>query len=140
MGISTLPNCLDGIPVFHNSYLDNPSIEIERVQYRFPRSKKKRIRRKWAKRPSNWREELGQVVDAVLVSDPVRPWQGTIYASADFLDAMKARNRKAEGHLNVMKLPCGLPATEGLSRSLTSQIGVCGDLVRHKDKLPEAPQ
>lgn len=27
----------------------------DRVQWRFPRSKKKRIRRKWAKKPGNWR-------------------------------------------------------------------------------------
>lgn len=28
-----------------------------RVQFRFPRSKKRRIRKKWAKDPRNWREE-----------------------------------------------------------------------------------
>lgn len=34
------------------------------IQYRFPRTKKKRIQRKWAKRPENWRplEEISVVV------------------------------------------------------------------------------
>jgi hypothetical protein len=39
-----------GTPV----YLD-PQM-VERVQIRFPKTKKKRIRRKWAKRPCNWVE------------------------------------------------------------------------------------
>ncbi len=33
----------------------SPFLEAERRQYRFPRSKKRRIRRKWAKDPRNWK-------------------------------------------------------------------------------------
>ena len=29
--------------------------EAEEIQYRFPRSKKARIRKKWARRPQNWK-------------------------------------------------------------------------------------
>ena len=32
-----------------------PPQQTERVQFRFPRSKKRRIRAKWAKRTSNWK-------------------------------------------------------------------------------------
>lgn len=31
--------------------------ESQRVQFRFPRSRRKRIRKKWAKNPKNWRDE-----------------------------------------------------------------------------------
>lgn len=47
-----------------NSILDIMRFTIDpyapktiRRQFRFPRSKKKRIRKKWAKDPRNWREE-----------------------------------------------------------------------------------
>ncbi len=38
-------------------------------QYRFPKSKKKRIRVKWAKRPANWRPDIKrayQMGDAII--------------------------------------------------------------------------
>lgn len=41
--------------------------EAPPVQFRFPRSKKKRIRKKWAKNPRNWRKGSGQMA----VSMPV---------------------------------------------------------------------
>lgn len=41
-----------GIPIVVNPCLP----ETRREQFRFPRSKKKRIRKKWAKDQRNWRE------------------------------------------------------------------------------------
>ena len=49
------------------------------VQYRFPRSRKKRIRRKWAKRPENWR--LRMEFGAAVVN-------GTMYVSRAGLDEL----------------------------------------------------
>jgi hypothetical protein len=57
LGMQTMMN---GI---HNSLLDSMRIVMDeyaptsvRRQVRFPRSKKRRIRKKWAKDPRNWRE------------------------------------------------------------------------------------
>jgi len=41
-----------GLKIFVNDFA---CITNERVQCRFPKSKKKRIRKKWSKRPSNYR-------------------------------------------------------------------------------------
>jgi hypothetical protein len=41
-----------GIRVYASPHMP----KTERRQFRFPRSKKKRIRRKWCKDPRNWRE------------------------------------------------------------------------------------
>lgn len=50
------------------------------VQYRFPRSKKKRIRKKWAKNSRNWRHEPMKVI-----------WQmgDTVYAHPAVIDRIK---------------------------------------------------
>ncbi len=37
--------------IIENMYM----CEAEEIQYRFPRSKKARIRKKWARRPQNWK-------------------------------------------------------------------------------------
>ena len=42
-----------GMQIIADKYM--PS--TRRVQYRFPRSKKARMRKKWARNPANWREE-----------------------------------------------------------------------------------
>lgn len=49
---------LDGLPVHLDSNL--PQWETERVQWRFPRSRRRRIRRKWASEPLNWRTQIKQ--------------------------------------------------------------------------------
>lgn len=41
-----------------------------REQFRFPRTKKRRIRRKWAKNPANWRPQLGQCYKMELPGFP----------------------------------------------------------------------
>ena len=51
----TCSMCEAGFPVKTNSYVS----VVERVQFRFPRSKKVRIRKKWAKDLRNWRYILG---------------------------------------------------------------------------------
>jgi hypothetical protein len=51
-----------------------------REQFRFPRTKKRRIRNKWKKRPENWRSKTGQAYkmetpqggDLVIVSEDVK--------------------------------------------------------------------
>jgi len=43
--------CMAGIPVYTSAMVP----AFERVQVRFPRSKKVRIRKKWSKDPRNWR-------------------------------------------------------------------------------------
>lgn len=45
------PACDAGIPVTRRVMVPI----VPSVQVRFPRSKKKRIRNKWAKQPKNWR-------------------------------------------------------------------------------------
>lgn len=47
---------LDGIPVFESRYA--PTSTVRYIQYRFPRSKKQRIRNKWKNRARNWRPEI----------------------------------------------------------------------------------
>jgi len=46
----SIHNPFCGIPIIENMYC-----EAEEIQYRFPRSKKARIRKKWARRPQNWK-------------------------------------------------------------------------------------
>lgn len=44
-----------------------------REQFRFPRTKKRRIRRKWAKRPENWRpitNRVFQIRDGCILCHP----------------------------------------------------------------------
>lgn len=48
------PNQIYGLPVFTNENL----FRINEIQFRFPRSKKKRIRRKWARRIQNYKPTL----------------------------------------------------------------------------------
>lgn len=45
---SAFADSFGGIRLYANQHL------VERRQVRFPRSKKRRIRKKWAKRASNW--------------------------------------------------------------------------------------
>ena len=45
-----------GMPVFSSHYV--PDGEYETRQFRFPRSKRRRIRKKWSKRPENFRKRL----------------------------------------------------------------------------------
>ena len=47
----SIHNPFCGIPIIENMYM----CEAEEYQYRFPRSKKARIRKKWARRPQNWK-------------------------------------------------------------------------------------
>lgn len=47
----SIHNPFCGIPIIENMYM----CEAEEIQYRFPRSKKARIRKKWARRPQNWK-------------------------------------------------------------------------------------
>ena len=42
---------LAGLPILTDRYLDNGK---RRVQVRFPKTKKRRVRKKWAKRPENY--------------------------------------------------------------------------------------
>lgn len=43
-------------PLFGMAVIKDPELLIsDTVQFRFPRSKKARIRKKWAKRPENWK-------------------------------------------------------------------------------------
>lgn len=51
---------------------------IEFYQFRFPKSKKKRIRKKWSKRKENYREKL----KAVKLGD-------ILYVSPSFLEVLK---------------------------------------------------
>ncbi len=64
-----LPSCLDGIRIMSTPWM------CDRIQTRFPRSKKKRIRKKWAKNPKNWSNvpwKQGYLVaDPLFGSDPV---------------------------------------------------------------------
>ena len=46
----SIHNPFCGIPIIENMYMC-----AEEYQYRFPRSKKARIRKKWARRPQNWK-------------------------------------------------------------------------------------
>jgi hypothetical protein len=61
----------------------NPMLRSRQyVQYRFPKSKKKRIRKKWAKRPQNYRyhtEYQSVVID------------GTIYVHPDVYELLKEK-------------------------------------------------
>lgn len=77
-----VPN-IYGLPVYYDSDL------VDRVQVRFPRSKKRRIRRKWAKQSCNFRHVP----------------QTTIYVARDFIilhpamadrlrDRLEEENRK----------------------------------------------
>lgn len=51
-----------------------------RVQVRFPKSKKRRIRKKWAKRPENWAiQDVVPPGTVYLVRDP-----GALFAPPDF--------------------------------------------------------
>lgn len=46
------PNTLYGFKI-----VEIPAMEIEkRVQFRFPKSKKRRIRKKWSRRSENWKD------------------------------------------------------------------------------------
>ena len=46
------PNTLYGFKI-----IEEPAMEIEkRVQFRFPKSKKRRIRKKWSRRSENWKD------------------------------------------------------------------------------------
>lgn len=59
----SLPSCLDGIRVMSTPWM------CDRIQTRFPKSKKKRIRKKWAKNPKNYSNvpwKKGYVVDDPL--------------------------------------------------------------------------
>ena len=51
---------------------------IEFYQFRFPKSKKKRIRKKWSKRKENYREKL----KAVKLGD-------TLYVSPSYFEVLK---------------------------------------------------
>lgn len=57
----------DGVsPLAGYQIIESVTLFVRREQYRFPRSKRRRIRRKWAKRASNWR--LG--ADPSILVDP----------------------------------------------------------------------
>lgn len=57
-----------------------PSLHLQE-QFRFPRSKKKRIRTKWAKRPENWRPAHQVYWDALT---------GNAYAHPQLIDKLEA--------------------------------------------------
>ena len=47
------PTRIDGVDILLSPHL--PS-KTKRVQFRFPKSRRKRIRKKWSKQERNWRE------------------------------------------------------------------------------------
>lgn len=55
------------LPSFHQQIVCMPEIK-KQVQFRFPRSKKKRIRKKWAKSPANWRDEVIVVEEPAMLN------------------------------------------------------------------------
>jgi len=70
----TLPNMHKMMNGLRNNILDMMRIQMNeylpktvRRQFRFPRSKKKRIRKKWAKDQRNWRDE--EVIFALVNPD-----------------------------------------------------------------------
>jgi len=59
-----------GMPIYSSPYL----YEETRYQYRFPRSKKKRIRKKWRKDRRNWKNAHVPkiyIINGMIVMDPV---------------------------------------------------------------------
>lgn len=58
-------NSFFGVPIFINNEL---GIEHHRKQFRFPRSKKKRIRKKWSKQNKNFRSWTTQKATAYKVN------------------------------------------------------------------------
>ncbi len=59
--ITKIPNTFYGMPVITSNY-----IGTDRIQYRFPKSKKKRIRKKWAKNPQNWKDVPRVASEAII--------------------------------------------------------------------------
>ena len=55
-------------------------VKKERIQYRFPKSKKKRIRRKWFKRPGNWK---------IVEKEMAVKIEGKIYVSPKMFQKLK---------------------------------------------------
>lgn len=67
---------------------------IEYYQYRFPKSKKKRIRRKWARRKENYRER-----DSAVLFD-----EDTLFVSPSLFE--KFKNMKHQEHWINKNLRC----------------------------------
>lgn len=76
-----------GIPVVLNPFL------IEWKQYRFPRSKKKRIRAKWAKRQENYR--MVPVYDVIWLSSGKLMMHPETYKAIIQTQRDHERNRKS---------------------------------------------
>jgi len=71
------PTPLYAVPVVFDPDLYG---ESRRVQFRFPRSKRRRIRRKWSKDPRNWRW---------VESPAVIAWGPTLHMNRPAFDLLK---------------------------------------------------
>ena len=64
------PFTFSGLEITTSKFITDPYLS-DRVQYKFPRSKKKRIRKKWAKNPKNWKNvpklETYQIGDTLIM-------------------------------------------------------------------------
>jgi len=67
-----------GMPIVINDYVGNKS---EFRQFRFPRSKKKRIRKKWAKNRANWKLFHWQDAEAYIFANETVIMNSTAYAA-----------------------------------------------------------
>ena len=69
---------LNGFSIHVNDFM---CIQQKYVQFRYPKSKKKRIRKKWAKRPENFRfEEADQIIK----------WGNKIFLSENAFNLLKS--------------------------------------------------
>lgn len=84
-----------GIPVIVDKMLDE--VGASRVQVRFPRSKKKRIRKKWAKDPRNWRTDLRPYV---LLLNP-GPSASVLCNTPGFVEVRKQIEEQAAASFGV---------------------------------------
>lgn len=74
-----------GIQVLSNPYLNE--FEYKSEQYRFPRSKSRRIRKKWLKNKANWK---------LVKYRPVYLISGMFFAHANTVDLMKKEHAIAK--------------------------------------------
>lgn len=107
---------LHGIRVIFDRHM------TERVQVRFPRTRKKRVRRKWAKRPGNYRERPLKVayrVEGTILVHPdyFREWCGEHSLEVDGGpgDLLRLRSPAMEARIREAKdrLVFGGPRPEG---------------------------
>lgn len=63
------PFSFDGLEVRTSPYMNRFVME-PRKQFRFPRSKGRRIRKKWARRPENWRQRPAKSLQPLIYQTP----------------------------------------------------------------------